>query len=64
MPIKVRAAYVVLVLAVLGVITSLISVVWQDPETRVLIVIFGLAGLIFWAVFTVGGWIEDKEGMS
>ena len=64
MPGKVLAAYVVLFLFVAGVACSLVVAMWQEPECRVVMLIFGMAALLFWAIHVLVDWIDDPRNIK
>jgi hypothetical protein len=60
-PIKVKLAYSLLTLGVLFVVGMLGFAALQEPEIRVLLGIFALAGFLFWAIVTVEEWRYDER---
>lgn len=60
-PWNVKLAHGLLAGLTLAVVGTLAFAAWQEPEIRVLLLLFGVVGITFWAGLTVIEW-HDKDG--
>lgn len=53
MPLQVKAAYFILALLAGFIVTMLGIAAWQEPEIRVLLLVFGVSLVTLWAGITI-----------